>query len=414
MNIQLITGNKNLKSYKNITVSDYFRPLALDDFDINVIDLSAIELWRNDGDIKGDLNNTNDLFAISKMVDGSNKTKIIYVFPQDGDYLYFYRDNKFIKREKIKNIICYGNNKQCFLYSIPFDNILPDVVFECTTTTIDNKQYFADFHFEYDCGNAITKSDKSEKITTFMLFDNLFFTTLNICNSMDNLEHFIKAIFYNNDISDIPEWVKEYHFGDDTEQIEIINNNKEKIRALKIEIEHAEERINLNNKYKSILYTNGQKLVDVVFEILELLLDYDLSDFQDEKREDFLIKKGKHIFIGEIKGVTTNVKNEFISQLDVHCQSYIDDLNENQKNEEVHGLLIINPFRTKKLEVREPVNEKQISLAKRNKSLIIETSTLLRIFELYISNKISSDEVINVLSKKTGLLSVDDLKLKIN
>ena len=79
--------------------------------------------------------------------------------------------------------------------------------------------------------------------------------------------------------------------------------------------------------------------------------------------------------------ITSNVKSEHISQLDVHFQTYKDKLTEEEREENVHQLLIINPFRTKPLEEREPVNQQQIDLAERNGCLIIETNTLLRIFE---------------------------------
>ena len=54
-------------------------------------------------------------------------------------------------------------------------------------------------------------------------------------------------------------------------------------------VTQAEGQLEENAKYKSILYTNGNELVRVVFEILESILDYDLSSFEDILKEDFLI-----------------------------------------------------------------------------------------------------------------------------
>ena len=141
--------------------------------------------------------------------------------------------------------------------------------------------------------------------------------------------------------------------------------------------------------------------------MLEALLDCDLSSFKDEKAEDFLIKKDKHTFIGEIKGVTSNVKSEHISQLDVHYQTYLDKLRENTEDEKVHQLLILNPLRNKPLQSREPVHEIQIKLAKRNECLIIETVTLLRIYEQFLMKKITSEQCMEVFSTETGLLSLE-------
>lgn len=170
------------------------------------------------------------------------------------------------------------------------------------------------------------------------------------------------------------------------------------------DIEAAKQKLEENAKYKSILYTNGDELVQVVFSILEQLLDCDLSHFVDEKKEDFLIKKESCTFIGEIKGVTSNVRSEHVSQVDVHYQGYMDKLQEENRTENVSQLLIINPFRTKALSEREPVHEQQIALAQRNGCLIIETNTLLRIYEKFLKGDISSTQCVNTLSTNTGLL----------
>ena len=111
-------------------------------------------------------------------------------------------------------------------------------------------------------------------------------------------------------------------------------------------------------------------------------------------------------FIGEIKGVTTNVKSEHISQLDVHLQSYLDQLEEEQQSENVKSILIINHQRNKCLSERQPVHDNQIMLAKRNNSLINETITLLNIFEKFISNEINVDEVKTLFREKIGLLEI--------
>ena len=95
--------------------------------------------------------------------------------------------------------------------------------------------------------------------------------------------------------------------------------------------------------------------------IEEKVLDCNLSGFIDEKNEDFLIQFQDVSFIGEIKGVTSNIKSENISQLDVHYQGYMDKLQEENRTETVKQILIMNPFRTKPLSERAEVHEKQIN-----------------------------------------------------
>lgn len=191
---------------------------------------------------------------------------------------------------------------------------------------------------------------------------------------------------------------------DDNEQLKTIEKNNEIIKDANDNISKAMDAINKNNRYKSILYTNGDELVEVVFEILEEMLGCDLSEFHDKKKEDFNFKIGEKIFIGEIKGVTPNVKKANVSQLDVHVQEFLDE-NETA-DENVVALLIINHQRNKPLENREVVMEEQIKLAERNGSLIVETITLLKLFERYLSNEKTREECIDILEDNKGLLSI--------
>ena len=96
-----------------------------------------------------------------------------------------------------------------------------------------------------------------------------------------------------------------------------VENAKEQIKKEKEKIDKANTILERNLHYKSILYTNSDELVSVVFEIIEDLFDISLKEFKDEKKEDFNFKKDGITYIGEIKGVTSSVKNEHISQLKI-------------------------------------------------------------------------------------------------
>ena len=202
--------------------------------------------------------------------------------------------------------------------------------------------------------------------------------------------------------------MKQITFLDDSLLQEDINEQYKIIREAEQEIKNDQGRLAKNKRYKSILYTNGHELVEVVFDILQQLLDYDLSDFVDEKREDFLIKCNEHTIIGEIKGITSNVKNDNLSQLENHFQQYQDLLEEEGRSENVHQVLIINPLRTRPVFEREPVHENQIKLATRYGSLIIETKTLLKLFERYLKDEISYEQCLTLFTQKTGLLTEND------
>lgn len=279
------------------------------------------------------------------------------------------------------------------------------LLFENSITKINNSTFNSAFCF-IECNNIVTSSSGSNKATTIR-FNNYVLTTLDLKSNGANFDDFIKGIGLDNQKSEIPQWLIDYKCFDDVDQQELISQRNREIEELNNKIKVANEKLEENSKYKSILSTNGEELVSVVFEILEKILCCNLSDFVDEKKEDFLIKKENVTFIGEIKGITSNVKSENVSQLEVHYQSYLDSCQEKNITENVKPILIINPFRTKPIDTREEIHEIQINLAKRNGSLIITTEILLKIFERFLKDEFSSEKIIAVLSRKTGLLSLD-------
>lgn len=411
MRIQVITGNKEIENNEITTTSEYSRPKALDDFDVDVIDLSWLGIWKYRGLQVGPLDCSQDLDAISQMVSGARSAKIVYVFPRDGKYLFNYNAiaGKYNGTEQIRHMIVKETTKCHYLRAIPNDKIIHNLVYELTETLIGGSLFKSDFHFDNSRGGVVkTESERSGKITTVQ-HDNIFYTTLDICVSNDSLNRFIYEVVENVE-DELPQWIRDYEFDDDREQKEIIEEAKARELEIQERVKTASVKLDENNRYKSILYNNGDKLVEVVFEILEKLFEYDLSSFIDEKKEDFLIQKEGNVFIGEIKGVTCNVKNEHISQLDVHYQTYIDEMPDGQVDKMIHALLIINDQRNKELSKREKIHEKQIKLAERNGSLIIETSTLLKLFELFLQKRLSSKECQELFSMKKGLLTIEDIE----
>lgn len=409
MKIQAITGNLDLAVSDSITVSDYSNPISPDNFEVNVVDLSYVGIWKYNDNFAGKLDNYNDLKFISKMISDSSKSSVVYVFPQDEEYQYDYFHSSYRKSMRIKDLITSEVYPHEYTACFPVNELYKNVVFEPTKTTLEKLEYASAFRFDNVFEEVITKSDSSNKITTIRSGKGRIYTTLDICSSAEKMLNFVENIFGKDDVSDIPDWVRDYEFGNDSTLKASIESSKKQIAELQQIIDDANNELDQNNKYKSILVSNGETLVKVVFEILEKLLKCDLSGFVDENKEDFRIEKDEIMFIGEIKGINTNVKNGNISQLDVHYQNYLDELEDKQQTKPAKALLIINPFKSKKLDERDPVNESQIELAIRNGSLIIETVTLLKMFELYTTGLLSSEKCIEVLKNKTGLLSIADL-----
>lgn len=409
MTIQLITYNSRGTGEKDgITFSPLCAPCALDDFDINIIDLSVASMWSYADSNVGYTDSNADFNTIHKMVSNKKKSIVIYVLPQNVNYHYNtkYSNIHSDSTKPIKDILSqvFANSLKKAIYP---ENQLPQLAYERTCTSIAQFKYDADLYFDTS-DHITTKSDKSEKATTIQLSDCIYATTLKITASNDTLKLFVKAMFEKQEHEVAPEWMELVYFGDDAEQNCQIDKSKAEIEAAIAKIKAAEDKLAENAKYKSILYTNGDELVGVVFDILEKILACDLSAFVDDKKEDFLIKLPSCTFIGEIKGVTSNVKYEHISQVELHYRGYLDRLAESGTSENVKQLLIMNPFRTKSLNKRDPVHISQIDLAIRNGCLIVETNTLLRLYEKFCNGEVTVQKCIDVLSTKTGLLCLAD------
>lgn len=408
MMFQLINydGRSSINN-KNIRISNLENPQSLDEFSINIVDLSSEKIWKcSTEDRTYTIDYISDIINLKRMIINSEKTKIFVILPQNVKFEYIdYSIDGHSCHEQLKNILDeLVRNIITELLGFQVCNIM----FENTRTDINGKEIEASFYFNsnYD---VITKSKKSLKSTSIIYRDmyniDILLTTLNLKTYEDVIDLFKIAKFVE-DTSDVPRWISDLEMFDDVQQKEVIEANTIAIEECKMKIENAKKSLEKNNEYKSILHTNGDGLVKVVFEMLEELMDCDLSDFKDEKKEDFLIKKENITFIGEIKGVTSNVKYEHVSQLDVHLHHYKDTLEEQNINEKVKALLIMNHQRNYEYKDRQPINQDQIALAIRNGSLIIDTYTLLRLFEMLKRHEISTNECIDLFKDRTGLLEI--------
>lgn len=401
--IQYISYSENENMDGEFTVlSKFSDPRSLDEFEITVIDFSNSSIWVGDTERNDSLYCQNDLNNLSVMISQSKKTKVVFLYPQDCTFCYDPWDiggqTELHSSIELKNMLDVLERD---IINDIFDIPQFGLKYENTKTKIGEIEAPASFYFsETEC--ELTKSELSNKVTTTE-YDGIVLSTL-LINSYDVLIDFLHQVRIIQNKEDVPEWIFSIDMFDDVHQKQIIEQNTTIIENAKKTITEAQLVINKNNEYKSILYTNGDELVAVIFGILQQVLDCDLSKFIDEKKEDFNINSNDITFIGEIKGVTSNIKSEHISQLDVHLQSYLDKLLDEGKNENVKSLLIINHQRTKKIGIREPVHKNQIDLAKRNGSLIIETITLLKLFENYLNNRIDNAAIKKLFAEEKGLL----------
>lgn len=402
--IQILTYDGKGTNFEgdNVVINSVHDARSLDEFSVDIISLQNQGVWYNRDNDTTSINGLDDFVSLSEMIRNSNKAKIIILLPQNYTFHYYYSSAKgtYYKTEELKNILPQLKQILRSLY-IPIAGI--DIMYENTDTKIGNNMIPSNFIFNNIEKNILTKSDKSQKPTTIEIH-NVILSTLDITTYADMIK-FLKNIGLLNEKQERPKWMEGVNMFDDDKQIEIIRDNQNKIQMAETNIEEARKVIDKNNKYKSILYTNGEELVKVVLEILEEMLGCDFSNFKDVKREDFLTIVDGYTFIGEIKGVNHNVKSENIAQLERHYQSFLDD-NPDADESKICALLIMDHQKNKPIQEREPVHEKQVDLARKYGSLIIDTYTLLKLFEKYLFGEKSRAECIDILQNNTGLLRI--------
>lgn len=405
MKIQVITTEIEKYNDEMIESNPFDKPESLDCYDINVIDLNNENVWYNDERNINDIYIGIDLIHIGKMIQNSKKTKFVFLLPQN--YTYYYDHDEDINgimgyqsSEPLKNILNFIEDyivNEFFSYGISLE-------FEPNKTKINNEEITSDFYFPYD-HNGLTRSIGSDKATT--IYDTYCFTTLDLRDG-NQLMNLLSMVKLTSEKSNIPEWFDDINFNDDITIKDSIENNVIEIRKLEQQILESNIKLEQNNRYKSILYSNSDELVEVVFEMLAEMLEYDFTDFVDEKKEDFLIKLDNLVMVGEIKGVGKNVKAENLSQLEKHFQDYLEVVSESEKKDDrkVIQVLIINHQRNQKPEERQPIHANQLKLADRYGTSIIETTTLLKIYEMFKNDKIAKEEVVKLISENTGKLCI--------
>lgn len=400
--IQLVTYGGQNGGYSQSIIKQYsFTNIeSIDEYEITVIDMSDDYIWMNRGTGTNIINGIEDIKIIADMIKRSKKTKILIILPQNSKYKYYHKQGSYTKECKLNKITWeLSNNILNQLYD-ELKNF--PLKYENIHTEINGVEYEAAFCFDNVCDeDVIIESDKSQKPIAIET-EKAYITTLKICNE-DQLLNLLRQIGFIREKESYPDWMKDVNCFDDLEKKELIKKCDEKIDEMNTEKVLAEESLSKNMHYKSILFSSGDDLVEVVLEILDEMLNCNASDFVDEKKEDFLFECNDNYYIGEIKGIKPNVKAVNVSQLEVHYRNYLDENNDVSESN-LKGLLIINHQRDKHPSQREDVPDEHIKLAERNGSLIIETTTLLQMLEDYRIGKLSRESVIELLWEKTGLL----------
>ena len=406
MKIQFISFTSNSSIADDVIDNTIFGEFkAFDDYDVNVIDLRDELIWTNNGTKIDTVNCIAHFESFREAISICHSSKLLILLPENKYYRYNNVYNSSLRRKTYNSTKLLKDMIPSFLRII--NVIVPrsfNLVFSNTQTQIGPHLIKSNFIItETDDYNVLTKSKTSNMVTTVGK-DNLAYTTLQIANSDELLSILNYIAFLPNDDQDRPEWFSQVEMFDDIELKTEIKKYEKEIDIIKNKIEKKNQQLHENDRLKSIVYTSGKELVDVVFAILEEVLGCDLSQFEDEHKEDYEVNIDGTVFFFFFKGISSNVKSENVSQLERHYGRFLDD-NPNVEKECIHKALIVNHQRQKKIEDRKPINDLQIQLAKKYNSLIIETTTLLAMLEKYRSGEMDNARC-RELFQQTGLLKL--------
>lgn len=409
--IQIITKNeymyKDKFTNKEIVISSFSEYKSFDLYDINIINLASNNLWESNSSRAEYLNDKSDLSTIKNAINTSN-TKVLIFFPQNHYFRYDYSiySNMFNNGQQLKSV----KEKVNYFITKYIYEPLPKFDYEKGITKIDGENYYSDFYFNEH--NGMILCEKSKKNNSMSLSDRVVITTLSIFETPVNKEIekrlfvFLNKIGFLTKNETIPKWIENISFYDDCIYKEKINKSSDEINKLKIVIEENKEKLNNNLKYKSILYSSGNSLSEQINKMLKEIFKLN-DEFVDVYEEDFNFKAGGTTFVVETKGLNNEVSGQNVSDAYNHLIIYDDNLEKDGIEEETKCLFFVANERFKEPKERNQIKERQVTIAKRNKTLIIETTTFYKIFEDFIKEELSVEEILEMFKQNTGLLKYE-------
>ena len=366
--------------------------------------MSDSNIWKTKAYTKESIDYISTLTQLGTVVNNSKRNNLIILLPKDICFKY---GSNYENTTNLSKMIV---NFKKILVICGFLNNDISIEYEKNTTILsDGSIIKSDFYFKYFVGyvKPLIVAEYSEKATTIFDSHNKMIYSFLELTTAESLLQLLTTLGIKDTSNNMPKWLCDMNILNDEKVKKEIKDCEEQIEEASNRIKENKLVLQNNNYYKEMLTQSGDELAERVYKTLEEILDIDLSPFVDVKEADFIFEKNCVTFIGEIKGINTNVKNENISQVEVHESVYLDHLEEQQLDvPTIKKILVINHQRTKQLSEREPVNERQIKLAMQKEVLIVETKTLIKLLEKHRLGELDDTSIANLLIKSTGLLSI--------
>lgn len=405
---QILTYNQNLKKmFNNNLVNNYEinsidSPKDFDEFDINIVDLTTDSIWRYSDSSPVGINCISDLTHYSNLVKNSRKSKCIVILPQNIKYKYYLISGEYQYNKYMKNLLS-------LLQTIVYENIYKYNIcleFGKSITTINSIDISADFNFtNIDSERELIKSTKSNKITALKINDDLIYTTLDVINSQEVLEIFLRELkLLNDEELIIPTWLENINFNDDEQINNALKEINEKIEILSQKKMEQKTKKEKNIKIKSILFSSGTTLQLEVASIFNDIFSYEDPNFIDNMEEDYRLKRDNVTYLIETKGLKGNIKGTQVSEAKNHLEVYVDKNDCENNGEMVKCVFVVGTEIEKEPKTRQELPDRQVNLARVNEIAIIRVETLLKLYEDYLKGIILPNKIDELIINTNGEL----------
>lgn len=393
-----------------LTIREFGKAGAFDAFDLSVIDLQDGHFWKSDSNDDSILWDHADINSINQMILQSNKSKCIILLPQNCSYSYYFDYDSRVKARRYKHNKPLKDFIKDFSDS-PIGDLFPlplPICFGESKTILFGRELHSEFSFSTPIYPPIKPllTSNASTVSAVRISETFAATTLQI-NNNDDLSAVIDAVFpIKVQPACAPDWLDEVEFHDEAAQRARIKEIDEKMILLQVEKDKIKGILSDYQEIKSVLCSKDFDLENKARHLLAKIAEVD-EDFTDNKEEDFNFSYDDTLFLIEIKGSNGGLKRQHVSKTYDHVQIKADAMEDEGDSSTLKGVLVFAPQIELAPADRDPFPETQIKIARKNEIAVLSTETLLRCYEAYMENRLTSNSFKETLRQTSGLVSLD-------
>ncbi|MDR1795461.1 MAG: hypothetical protein LBR25_08715 [Erysipelotrichaceae bacterium] len=406
--VQLITLNQQIQErfsgINGLEICGLQDFRDLDSFSLNIFDMSSPGLWENDTDSTRGINSKALLAQFKPLIQLSKGTNIVIALPQNQmfysgfSFADFAGTKQFVHQTELKDMI---PDLHRILVEVLY-TIQHRIVYAPARLEVENQFLSADFALSQasqPIGEELLNFNE-EQAAVVRYPDGVVLTTLDVLESPPTLQAFL--VFLEKENAEnvaLPNWLDEVDVLNDkelrAEQIRIENE----IKLLRNQLAAVQREQKNNTQLKTLLISSGDTLSKQAGRMLAEMAGSDAIINQAERR----ISCAQCSLIWSAQSSKGEAKPQFISELFNQVMQEEGRLSDQGLEENVKGLLVLNDHYDTLISERPPLAQRIIDIAERNQILVLPASSLLILYNSYLTKAKSSEEIMTRLGSESGL-----------